>query len=99
MKGVIPHMRARQAGSIINVPSIWGMSIVESCRRLKVPVREYLSYVLPGLDCRTLSHYRIYSCALVRGSPIVPTLGSSYASSDGPQAPVRASAVVAEGGR
>jgi hypothetical protein len=32
------------------------LSIVESCRRLKLPVREYLSDVLPGLDRRTLSH-------------------------------------------
>lgn len=31
------------------------LSIVESCRRLKLPVREYLSDVLPGLDRRTLS--------------------------------------------
>ncbi|MGH9622450.1 MAG: hypothetical protein ACRD45_22430 [Bryobacteraceae bacterium] len=25
------------------------LSIVESCRRLKIPIREYLSAVLPGL--------------------------------------------------
>lgn len=31
------------------------LSIVESCRRLDLPVKEYLSAVLPGLDRRTLS--------------------------------------------
>ena len=31
------------------------MSVVESCRRLKIPVKEYLLAVLPGLDRRTLS--------------------------------------------
>src|SRR5262249_30514506 len=30
------------------------LSIVESCRRLNVPVKEYLSDILPGLDRRTL---------------------------------------------
>lgn len=31
------------------------LSVVESCRRLRVPVREYLLDVLPGLDGRKLS--------------------------------------------
>jgi transposase len=31
------------------------LSIVESCRRLDVSVKRYLSDVLPGLDRRTLS--------------------------------------------
>jgi transposase len=31
------------------------LSVVESCRRIGVPVREYLGDVLPGLDRRTLS--------------------------------------------
>jgi len=31
------------------------LSIVESCRRLRVPVREYLLSILPGLDGRKLS--------------------------------------------
>jgi hypothetical protein len=31
------------------------ISIVESCRRLGVPVKEYLLNVLPGIDCRKLS--------------------------------------------
>jgi transposase len=31
------------------------LSVVESCRRIGVPVREYLADVLPGLDRRTLS--------------------------------------------
>ena len=32
------------------------LSVVESCRRLCVPVREYLADVLPGMNRRTLSH-------------------------------------------
>jgi hypothetical protein len=28
------------------------LSIVESCRRLKIPIREYLASVLPGLADR-----------------------------------------------
>ena len=32
------------------------LSVVESCRRLRVPVRNYLADVLPGMDRRTLSH-------------------------------------------
>src|SRR5207248_1897189 len=31
------------------------LSVVESCRRLGVPVKEYLVAVLPGLNRRTLS--------------------------------------------
>jgi hypothetical protein len=31
------------------------LSVVESCRRIGAPVREYLGDVLPGLDRRTLS--------------------------------------------
>jgi transposase len=31
------------------------LSVVESCRRLQVPVKEYLAVVLPGLDRRKLS--------------------------------------------
>jgi transposase len=31
------------------------LSIVESCRRLGLPVKEYLAAVLPGLHARTLS--------------------------------------------
>jgi transposase len=31
------------------------LSIVESCRRLELGVKAYLSHVLPGLDRRTLS--------------------------------------------
>jgi len=31
------------------------LSVVESCRRIGVPVREYLAQVLPGMGDRTLS--------------------------------------------
>ena len=39
------HIGSPQAGP--KVAAI--LSVVESCRRLKVPVREYLAAVLPGL--------------------------------------------------
>lgn len=44
------HIGSRQAGP--KVAAI--LSVVESCRRLGVPVREYLGAVLPGLEKRTL---------------------------------------------
>jgi transposase len=43
-------------GSVKSGPKVAAiLSIVESCRRLVVPVQQYLSDVLPGLDRRTLS--------------------------------------------
>ena len=42
------HVGSRQAGP--KVAAI--LSIVESCRRLKIPIREYLAGVLPGLADR-----------------------------------------------
>jgi hypothetical protein len=39
------HIGSEQAGP--HVAAI--MSVVESCRRLKIPVREYLGSILPGL--------------------------------------------------
>jgi transposase len=43
-------------GSVKSGPKVAAiLSIVESCRRLGVPVKEYLSDVLPGLNRRTLS--------------------------------------------
>src|ERR1700685_794840 len=45
------HIGSPQAGP--KVAAI--LSVVESCRRLKVPVRDYRSAVLPGLNRRTLS--------------------------------------------
>jgi transposase len=45
------HVGSVKAGS--KVAAI--LSVVESCRRLRVPVREYLLDVLPGLDGRKLS--------------------------------------------
>jgi hypothetical protein len=42
------HIGSAQAGP--RIAAI--LSVVESCRRLKFPVREYLAAVLPGLaDC------------------------------------------------
>jgi transposase len=45
------HVGSAQAGP--KVAAI--LSIVESCRRLDMPVKEYLAAVLPGLNRRTLS--------------------------------------------
>jgi transposase len=42
------HVGSEQAGS--KVAAI--LSVVESCRRLKIPVREYLAAILPGLANR-----------------------------------------------
>jgi hypothetical protein len=42
------HVGSRQAGP--KVAAI--LSIVESCRRLKIPIRKYLADVLPGLADR-----------------------------------------------
>lgn len=48
------HIGSKDAGP--KVASI--LSVVESCRRLRLPVREYLAAVLPELECRTLSQVR-----------------------------------------
>jgi len=45
------HVGSAQAGP--KVAAI--LSVVESCRRLGVPVKDYLTAVLPGLSRRTLS--------------------------------------------
>jgi transposase len=45
------HVGSAQAGP--KVAAI--LSVVESCRRLRMPVKEYLAAVLPGLNRRTLS--------------------------------------------
>jgi transposase len=39
------HIGSKQAGP--GVAAI--LSVVESCRRLKIPVRDYLADILPGL--------------------------------------------------
>ena len=44
------HIGSAQAGP--KVAAI--LSVVESCRRLKVPVRDYLAAVLPGLADRSI---------------------------------------------
>ena len=45
------HVGSAQAGP--KVASI--LSVVESCRRLDLPIKEYLAAILPGLNRRTLS--------------------------------------------
>ena len=44
------HIGSAQAGPKITAI----LSIVESCRRLKLPVRDYLAAVLPGLADRRI---------------------------------------------
>ena len=45
------HVGSAQAGP--KVAAI--LSVVESCRRLGVPIKKYLAAILPGLSNRTLS--------------------------------------------
>jgi transposase len=46
------HLGSQQAGP--KIAAI--LSIVETCRRLKIPIRDYLAGVLPGLADRPLQH-------------------------------------------
>jgi transposase len=46
------HIGSSQAGP--KVAAI--LSVVESCRRLKLPVRDYLAAVVPGLAGRPIQH-------------------------------------------
>jgi len=48
------HLGSQQAGP--KIAAI--LSIVETCRRLKIPVRDYLAGVLPGLADRPLQHMK-----------------------------------------
>jgi transposase len=62
MRPVVPgrknwiHVGSEEAGP--RVAAI--LSVIESCRRLRIPLREYLASVLPGLA--NLSIQRIHSC-------------------------------------
>jgi len=44
------HLGSKEAGP--KVAAIF--SVIESCRRLQIPVREYLAHVLPGLANRSI---------------------------------------------
>jgi len=44
------HIGSQQAGP--RVATI--LSVVESCRRLRIPVREYMNEILPGLADRSI---------------------------------------------
>ena len=46
------HIGSAQAGA--KVAAIF--SVVESCRRMKIAVREYLAAVLPGLNDLSIQH-------------------------------------------
>jgi hypothetical protein len=48
------HLGSQQAGP--KVAAI--LSIVESCRRLKIPIRNYLADVLPGLADRPMQQIK-----------------------------------------
>jgi transposase len=48
------HLGSQQAGP--KVAAI--LSIVESCRRLNIPIRDYLAAVLPGFADRSLQHIK-----------------------------------------
>lgn len=48
------HLGSQQAGP--KIAAI--LSIIETCRRLKIPIREYLDEVLPGLADRPLQHMK-----------------------------------------
>lgn len=61
------HLGSQQAGP--KVAAI--LSIVESCRRLKIPIRDYLSAVLPGLadlPVRLVKNHTPLTWAAVRGN-------------------------------
>jgi hypothetical protein len=46
----------RHVGSVEAGPKVAAiLSVVESCRRLGPPLKDYLLDVLPGFDCRTLA--------------------------------------------
>lgn len=48
------HLGSQQAGP--KVAAI--ISVVESCRRLRIPIRDYLAAVLPGLPDRPMQHIK-----------------------------------------
>ena len=57
------HIGSEQAGP--RVAAI--LSVIESCRRLNIPVRNYLADILPGLaNASASAHRRPYSCRLGR---------------------------------
>jgi transposase len=51
------HIGSPQAG--LKVAAI--LSVVESCRRVRIPVREYLADILPGLADVTIRQLPTYS--------------------------------------
>jgi len=54
------HVGSQQAGP--KVAAI--LSVVESCPRLKLPVREYLADILPGLANRSIQSIKQFTPAL-----------------------------------
>ena len=54
------HVGSEQAGP--KVAAI--LSVVETCRRLKAPVREYLGWVLPGLGDVSVQKVNQYTPAV-----------------------------------
>ena len=58
------HVGSEQAGP--NVAAI--LSVIESCRRLKQPVREYLASILPGLANLSVQRVGEYTPATLAAS-------------------------------
>jgi len=59
------HVGSPQAGP--KVAAI--LSVVKSCRRLGIPVKDYLADILPGMNRRTLSEVATLTPARWSASP------------------------------
>ena len=59
------HVGSVQAGSKVAA----SLSVVESCRRLGIPVKDYLADILPGMNRRTLSEVATLTPARWSASP------------------------------
>ena len=62
-------------GSVKSGPKVAAiMSVIESCKRLRVPVKDYLLDVLPGLNQRKLSEIAQLTPARWAASRLIPSL-------------------------
>jgi hypothetical protein len=64
------HLGSAQAGP--KVAAI--VSVVESCRRLGLPVKDYLTDILPGMNRRKLSEGRFRGSGRLRLSSLISCL-------------------------
>ena len=72
------HVGSAQAGP--KVAAI--LSVVESCRRLDIPVKDYLLIVLPGLSRRTISEVASLTPARLGGRSRLTILDHDERSSE-----------------